>query len=130
MNTFVPAFSAMLQPNNNRPRGACAAGAFGQILVFSIFWLLLNLSSKQRNQTKHEEDKYLDGSERTTEGLRCDFMISNPVENDVVLFDVRIAHLVATKSTHFSDNAIGAVQAEYNAKYNKYKAIMTYWTDR
>ena len=28
---------------------------------------------------------------------------------------------MATKSTHFSDNAIGAVQAGYNGKYNKYK---------
>ena len=39
----------------------------------------------------------------------------------MVLFDVRIAHPVATNSVHFSDNAIGAVQAGYNAKYNKYK---------
>ena len=81
----------------------------------------VELDSLASRGIKRNTKKNPDGWVRTTEGLRCDFMISHPVENDVVLFDVRIAHPVATNAAHFSDNAIGAVQAGYNAKYNKYK---------
>ena len=62
-----------------------------------------------------------DGSSRKTTALRCDFMISHPVENDMIFFDVRISHPLATNPKHFSDNAIGAVQEGYDAKYRLYK---------
>ena len=89
----------------------------------------VELDSLASRGIKRHTQKNSDGSARTTEGLRCDFMISHPVENDVVLFDVRIVHPVATNAAHFSVNAIWAVQAGYNPKYNQHSLCRSWVED-
>ena len=58
-------------------------------------------------------------------------MISHPVENDVVLFDVRIAHPVAINALHTSlimqleQYKLGTMRSIISTK-----GIMTYWMGR